>query len=47
MNRRLQILGRAIRHIAKFYKAEIPKLVLKDAQTIVPRKIMRKSSADK
>lgn len=46
VNRRLQMLGRAIRHIEKFYKAEIPTLDLKAAETKEPREIVRELSGD-
>ena len=46
VNRRLQMLGRAIRHIGKFYKAEIPTLELKAAETKEPREIVRELSLD-
>ncbi|WP_062215308.1 tyrosine-type recombinase/integrase [Celeribacter marinus] len=46
VNRRLQMLGRAIRHIGKFYKAEIPELELKAAETKEPREIVRELSFD-
>ena len=46
VNRRLQMLGRALRHMGKFYKAEIPALELKAAETKEPREIVRELSQD-
>lgn len=46
VNRRLQMLGRAIRHMGSIYKADIPTLNLKAAETKEPREIVRELSAD-
>ena len=46
VNRRLQMLGRAIRHMGKFYKADVPKLELKAAETKEPREIVRELTMD-
>jgi integrase len=46
VNRRLQMLGRAIRHMGKFYKADIPELNLKSAQAKEPREIVRELTMD-
>ena len=46
VNRRLQMLGRALRHMGKFYKADIPILELKSAETKEPREIVRELSLD-
>lgn len=46
VNRRLQMLGRAIRHMGKFYKADIPTLDLKAAETKEPREIVRELTMD-
>lgn len=46
VNHRLQVLGRALRNMAKFYKAEIPALELKSTETKESREIVRKLSLD-
>jgi integrase len=46
VNRRLQMLGRALRHMAKFYKAEVPALELKAAETREPKERVRELSMD-
>ena len=46
VNRRLQMLGRAIRHMGKFYKADVPQLELKSAETKEPREIVRELTMD-
>lgn len=44
VNRRLQMLGRAIRHMGKIYKADIPDLELKSAETKEPKERIRELS---
>ena len=46
VNRRLQMLGRALRHMSKFYKASIPPLELRSAETREPKERVRELSAD-
>lgn len=46
VNRQLQLLGRALRHMAKFYKAGIPDLNLKGAETKEPKERIRELSVD-
>lgn len=41
VNRRLQLLGRALRHMAKFHKATIPDLNLRAAETKEPEERVR------
>jgi integrase len=41
VNRQLQFLGRALRHMAKFYDAQIPALDLKAAETKEPQERIR------
>ena len=44
VNRRLQMLGRALRHMERFYKADAPTLELKAAETKEPKEIVRELS---
>lgn len=44
VNRRLQMLGRALKHMAKVYKADIPHLDLRGAETKEPRERVRELS---
>jgi integrase len=44
VNRRLQMLGRALRHMGKIYKADIPDIELKTAQTKEPKERIRELS---
>lgn len=46
VNRQLQLLGRALRHMAKFYKASTPDLELKAAEVKEPRERVRELSQD-
>lgn len=46
VNRQLQLLGRALRHMQKFYDAEIPELDLKAAETPEPKERIRELTRD-
>jgi len=46
VNRRLQLLGRALRHMGKVYKATVPDIDLKGAQTKEARERVRELSGD-
>lgn len=46
VNRRLQLLGRALRHMGKFYGATVPPLSLKAAEVKEPRERIRELSQD-
>ena len=46
VNRRLQMLGRALRHMSRIYKADTPDLELKAAETKEPKERIRELSQD-
>ena len=46
VNRRLQFMGRALRHMKRFHKATIPDLELRAAETKEPRERIRELSRD-
>jgi len=46
VNRQLQLLGRALRHMAKFYGVQVPDLSLKAAETKEPKERIRELSLD-
>jgi integrase len=46
VNRHLQMLGRALRHMGKVYKTEIPDVDLKSAETKEPRERVRELTTD-
>ncbi|EBA11765.1 phage integrase [Roseobacter sp. CCS2] len=46
VNRRLQMLGRALKHMSDFYEAKVPQLDLRKAETKEPRERVRELSMD-
>lgn len=46
VNRRLQMLGRALKHMAKFYKATVPDLELRAAETREAKERVRELAMD-